>query len=293
MEATAAVLETKPTSTPSFGPQLARAEVREVVAVEHIRRMRGGAQPHLMRCSDGVYYVVKFLDNPQHPRVLANEWLGARLAAKLGLPVAETAVVEVSEELINRSGDLFIDLGRTRRKVRAGLQFGSRYPGDPTETPVYDFLPDERLPEVENLCDFLGMLVFDKWTCNTDGRQAVFYRSQGCLCYRALMIDQGFCFNAGEWDFPDAPLRGLYARTRVYQGVTGVESFEPWLERLEAGIGERILEEIAGEVPAEWYEFDKDALYGLIEKLWARRRRVRDLILSAKNTYRHPFQNWK
>jgi hypothetical protein len=28
------------------------------------------------------------------------------------------------------------------------------------------------------------------------------------------MIDQGFCFNAGNWDFPDAPLRGLYARVR-------------------------------------------------------------------------------
>jgi hypothetical protein len=255
--------------------------------------MRGGAQPHLMKCSDGSHYVVKFLDNPQHQRVLANEWIGARLAAGLGLQVPETALVEVSEELINHSGDLVIDLGRSRRKVGAGLQFGSRYPGDPTEMPAYDFLPDERLAEVENLGDFLGMLVFDKWTCNTDGRQAVFYRPQGSLCYRAMMIDQGFCFNAGEWDFPDAPLRGLYSRTRVYQAVTGMESFEPWLERLENGIDEGILYEITSEIPSEWYEFNKGALYRLIEKVSARRRRVRDLILSAKNTYRQPFPNWK
>jgi hypothetical protein len=107
------------------------------------------------------------------------------------------------------------------------------------------------------------------------------------------MIDQGFCFNAGEWDFPDAPLRGLYARTRVYQAVTGMESFEPWLERLEDRMGGRIFDGIASEVPLEWYEFDKGALYRLIEKLWARRRAVRDLILSAKNTYRQPFPNWK
>ncbi len=246
-----------------------------------------------MRCSDGGYYVVKFLDNPQHPRVLANEWLGTQLAARLGLPTPHVAVVEVPEDLIGHSHDLVIDLGRNRKKVRAGQQFGSRYPGDPAETPVYDFLPDELLAEVENLSDFVGMLVFDKWTCNTDGRQAVFYRPQGGLCYRALMIDQGFCFNAGEWDFPDAPLRGLYARTRVYQAVNGMESFEPWLERLEEGIGVRILDEIVSEVPPEWYEFDKDSLYRLIERLWARRRRVRDLILSAKNTYRQPFPNWK
>jgi len=48
--------------------------------------------------------------------------------------------------------------------------------------------------------------------------------------YETVMIDQGFCFNAGEWTFPDAPLRGLYARNRVYLGVTGRESFEPWIE---------------------------------------------------------------
>jgi hypothetical protein len=34
------------------------------------------------------------------------------------------------------------------------------------------------------------------------------------LVYKTVMIDQGFCFNAGNWDFPDAPLRGLYARVR-------------------------------------------------------------------------------
>jgi hypothetical protein len=32
-------------------------------AVAQIRRMRGGAQSHLMRCADGNYYVVKFQNN--------------------------------------------------------------------------------------------------------------------------------------------------------------------------------------------------------------------------------------
>jgi HipA-like kinase len=263
-----------------------------VLALEHIRRMRGGAQPHLIRCSDGDYYVVKFIDNPQHPRVLANEWLGTQLAEWLGLPTPQPTVVEVPEELVERSDDLVIDLGRSRKKVRGGLQFGSRYPADPADTAVYDFLPDELLADVENLSDFLGMLVFDKWTCNTDGRQAVFYRPPGSSRYRALMIDQGFCFNAGEWDFPDAPLRGFYARARVYHAVTGMESFEPWLERLENRVSERMLEEIASEIPPQWYDFDQDALHRLLERLWARRRHVRDLILAAKDSYRQPFPNW-
>ena len=73
---------------------------------------------------------------------------------------------------------------------------------------------------VENLHDFAGMLVFDKGTCNTKGRQTVFFQgplqemgepagrspeqsgqSMGVAAgaqsrYRTLMIDQGFCFNA-------------------------------------------------------------------------------------------------
>ena len=69
---------------------------KTVEAVQHVRRMRGGAQSHLMRCSDGNFYVVKFRNNPQHLRVLANEMLAARLAEHVGLPVP---TAEVSPEL--------------------------------------------------------------------------------------------------------------------------------------------------------------------------------------------------
>src|ERR1700722_18118870 len=81
-----------------------------VVAVQHVRRMRGGAQSHLMRCSDGNFYVVKFRNNPQHLRVLANELLATRLAERVGLPVPLTEVVEVNDWLIRHSPELNIQL---------------------------------------------------------------------------------------------------------------------------------------------------------------------------------------
>jgi hypothetical protein len=139
-----------------------------VLAIEHIRRMRGGAQSHLMRCDDGGYYIVKFQNNPQHIRVLANEMLGTKIAAYLGLRVPQIEVVEVHPELIELTAELVIQLGMGRTPCRAGKQFGSRYPGDPAQTNVFDFLPDEQLSQVENLADFAGMFVFDKWTCNTN-----------------------------------------------------------------------------------------------------------------------------
>src|SRR5258707_11295729 len=147
-----------------------------VKALEQIRRMRGGAQSHLMRCSDGNYYVVKFQDNPQHRRILVSELLGTRLASRLGLPTAPVEVVEVGAELIRLTPELCIELPRSRTPCAAGLQFGSRYPGDPRQMALHDFLPDEKRREVRNLHDFAGMLVFDKWVCDTNGRQTVFLR---------------------------------------------------------------------------------------------------------------------
>jgi len=286
-------------------------------AMEQIRRMRGGAQAHLMRYSDGHYYVVKFQNNPQHRRVLVNELLGTRLAARLGLPTTPVAVVQVSEELIRLTPELAVETARTRIPCVAGPQFASRYPGDPRELTLHDFLPDEQLREVENLHDFAGMLVFDKWTCNTNGRQTVFFHelretsqslaepasgtahrealekserhAERQVRYRTLMIDQGFCFNAGEWNFPDAPLRGLYARDRVYDGVTGMESFAPWLERLEKRITERVLDEISREIPPAWYDDDYDALLHLLEQTYRRRSRVPELLLLARDSNRRPF----
>lgn len=263
------------------------------LAVEQIRRMRGGAQSHLMRCADDGYYVVKFRNNPQGARILANELLATRLAARMGLPTTEVAVVEVRPELIENTDELVIELGRGRTRCQAGLQFGSRYPGPPAETAVFDFLPDEQLREVPNLADFRGAFVFDKWTCNTNGRQAIFYRSAGDTGYRARLIDQGFCFNACEWNFPDGPLRGIYARHRVYETVRGIDSFEPWLTRVETRIDESVLGEIAGEIPPEWYGSDTDALEQMLAQLLRRRARVRDLIVQAWKSSAQPFPNWK
>jgi len=276
------------------------------LALEQIRRMRGGAQSHLMRCADGAYYVVKFQNNPQGTRILANELLANRLAARLGLPVPDVGVVEVGEQLIVKTDELFIELGRGRQRCTAGLQFGSKYPGDPATLPVYDFLPDEQLRQVVNLQDFAGMLVFDKWTCNTNGRQAVFFVSpphtgaSGTAStshagkptgIRAIMIDNGFCFNATEWNFPDAPLRGIYLRQLVYEQVRGMQAFEPWLTRLSR-VTEQALDESASEIPPEWYGFDQDALYRLLEMLYRRRTQVEMQLVATWKSSRIPFPNW-
>ncbi len=85
-----------------------------VVAVQAIRRMRGGAQSQLMLGADGKLWVVKFKNNPQHLRVLANELIATRLAAAVGLTVPVSDVVEVSQWLIANSPDMHVELARGR-----------------------------------------------------------------------------------------------------------------------------------------------------------------------------------
>jgi HipA-like protein len=205
-----------------------------VIAVQHIRRMRGGAQSHLMRCSDGNCYVVKFSNNPQHLRVLANDMFATRLAEATGLPVPDTEVIEVGEWLVSHTPELNIQLPDSITiPCSAGLQFGSRYVVNPLEGQVWDDIPLVMLARVRNLPTFVGMLAMDKWTGNSDGRQAAFWRKMRQRRYAVTFIDQGNCFNAGDWDFPDNPLWGTYRRIEVYDRVRGWDSFEPWLSRIE------------------------------------------------------------
>lgn len=62
-----------------------------------------------MRASDGHYYITKFQNNPQHCRVLVNEFLASRLGLYLGLPMPEVAVIEVSDWLVSNSPELRMD----------------------------------------------------------------------------------------------------------------------------------------------------------------------------------------
>src|SRR6516165_4835143 len=112
--------------------------------------MRGGAQGQLMLGADGHAYVVKFQNNPQHIRVLANEFLTSRLAAAAGLTVPEVDLVEVSQWLIENTAELQMDLGRTRVPCQPGLQFGSRFVGGLMPGHVVDYLPEEQLAGVKN-----------------------------------------------------------------------------------------------------------------------------------------------
>lgn len=268
-----------------------------LTAVRHIRKMRGGAQAHLLEADDGHWYVVKFRNNPQHRRVLVNELLAATLLDYLKVSAPETALLRVTADFLRANPEVHLTLGARRIEVAPGWHFGSRYPGDPARIAVYDFLPDALLAGVANLEDFRAILVFDKWVGNADGRQAVFHRAMvrrgqgGHQAFVARMIDHGYAFNGPNWDFPESPLQGLYARRLVYQEVRRLDDFQPWLDLAMNFPGE-VIDHAWKSVPPDWVDGDESALVDLLERLFQRRKRVPELISACRGGRVDPFPNW-
>jgi hypothetical protein len=262
-----------------------------VSAVLHVKGLRGGAQSKLLHGSDGNLYVVKFQNNPQGKRVLANELLATHLARALGLPVPEFEVIHVSHELIEATPELRIEFAGQSLPCLPGRQFGSRYVLPSLASgQVLDGVPRSLLPKIRNLDAFLGMLVFDIWTFNSDNRQGVFYKNHSQRKYTVAFIDHGYCFNALKWNFHDAALWGIYADPYVYASVQGWDSFEPWLSRIEK-LDETFLWSCAAAVPLEWYE-DAPGMLRLIERLAKRKRKVRELVDDLRKWPQNPFPNW-
>jgi hypothetical protein len=272
-----------------------------VDARRFIRKMRGGAQAHLLEASDGHCYVVKFLNNPQHRRILVNEWAASVFLRYLGISTPEAAMVRISEEFLEQTPEVHLQIGRERHHPLPGWHFGSRFPGDPARTVVYDFLPDVLLENVVNLAEFRGILAFDKWMGNADARQAVFFRArvagqeaaarQPHLGFAAQMVDNGYVFEGPHWRLTDSPLQGLYFRPLVYRSVCGLEDFEPWLERIRH-FPEEVVDQALKQVPGAWLDGDREEFERLMDRLLRRRKRLPELIEACRTGRNDPFPAW-
>jgi len=269
-----------------------------------VRKMRGGAQAHLLEADDGRFYVTKFQNNPQHRRILVNEILASTFLRYLQISSPATNLVRLDDSFLETNPDIYIQLGTSREPVLPGWHFGSCFPGDPATVAVFDFIPDSVLEKVVNVAEFLGALVFDKWTANCDSRQSIFVRGRLReflpayadhplrVGYFALMMDHGFIFDGPHWHYADSPIQGLYHRTDVYRGVRGWEDFQPWLDRV-VHFPVEAMDDALKQVPPEWLQGDEDSVELLLEQLMARRKRLPDLIQDCCRGRINPFPNWR
>ena len=283
-------------SPPFCGPSY----TMPVTAQRFIRKMRGGAQAHLVEAQDGHFYVVKFRNNPQHRRILVNEWIAGIFLHHLQINTPPFQAIDFTADFLEANPEIYIQLGSRRIPIEPGWHFGSQYPGDPMRLAVYDFLPDALLGTVANLPEFLGVFVADKWLGNADSRQSIFYRARlrepnlnrpQRAGFVAQMMDHGYVFDGPHWDFHDSPLQGLYFRPSVYSSVRSLSDFQPWLDRV-VHFPEEVVDDAFKQIPLSWVENDMDALESLLERLIARRKRVPELIEASRKARANVFPNW-
>jgi hypothetical protein len=274
-----------------------------VEARHFIRKMRGGAQAHLVEAGDGNCYIVKFQNNPQHPRILINELIACELLRHLQIAAPDFSLVRVTPEFLTVNPAVHLQTGSQRIAPLPGWHFGSRHPGHPNTTAVYDVIPDSMFPQVANLEQFRAVLVFDRWVANADGRQSIFLRAQlndwlarpgippRKMGFVALMIDHGFIFNGPHWDLPQSAITGLYARRHVYSEVRSLDDFEPWLSRVENFPAE-VIDRALRQVPSEWLRDEEDKLLKLLERVVLRQKRIREIMLECLEAPGTPFPRW-
>ena len=275
-----------------------------VNARRFIRKMRGGAQAHLLEADDGNSYIVKFQNNPQHRRILVNEWIAGEILSHLRISSPPQQMVSLSREFLEANPGVVLMTGANQQvAVEPGWHFGSRHPGTPLSTAIYDFIPDALLGQVANIEQFLGALVFDRWVANADSRQSIFFRAQlkdwlarpgippRKMGFVALMIDHGFAFNGPHWDFPESAITGLYPRRMVYENVRSIDAFDPWLSRV-IGFPEEVLDRALRQIPPAWIGDDEPALLTMLERLLSRRKRVPELLHACRQAVGNPFPDW-
>jgi hypothetical protein len=259
---------------------------RVLTPKHYLRRMKGGSQPHLIRATDGRAYVVKCHDNPQGGRrVLINEYLGTRLLQLLGVAVPSLAFINLGKDFINGTPSLRF-LGRDGdREISPGVHLASLYIGLHPKVEVYDSLPTALLRDIHNRADFLGALVADKWMSNADARQTLFFYSRwsrfhSSASWQVRMIDQGLEFQGTQWMFRDSPIQAVYRQTVVYGQQPTLAKFLPWIDRALT-ISRGCIKSISDELPPSWVCGDECALSGLLERLYARRLRLADVVQNS------------
>jgi hypothetical protein len=199
---------------------------------------RGGSKAQLLGFDDGINRVVKFPNNPQGVRTLANELVSARLASLIGVPVPSCGIVEVTNSFVNAEPTL--------SGLEAGLCFGSEY------HKAVDVSGPSEIWMASNREELAGIVLFDSWCNNVDRAH-----NPGNLILtageqRILAIDHGFCFGY-QWDKHINEIGqpvSIICRSDFREFVA-LKHFDPFIERIK-GVTEAELHHIVDQVPREW-----------------------------------------
>jgi hypothetical protein len=222
-------------------------QVKQVKALQYIRKLRGGSQPILVRANDGHVYVVKFRNNLQGPNLPFNEAMGTELFRVAGFNVPKWRLVEVSDDFIDRNPSCWMETECGWRRPASGLCFGSEFLSLRSNS-IFEILPEQRFSRIRNRRDFLKAWVFDVLSEHADNRQAVFLERYHSL--DAYFIDHGHLFGGANGTVTPKLLVSRFLDPRIYCEPDRNDA--DVIERMVRHLDLTALAKVSRNLPDEW-----------------------------------------
>ena len=263
--------------------QTEQGDNANVQGIAVISRLTGASRSLLMLASGLKLWVIKFQDNPQHPRLVLTEYIATEIARSLGLSVPPCKFVGVPQSALDRN---LSGVNLDPRYHRPGLHFGSKFTAQRDSMKPVHFFPSQDLPRVSNLAEVTGIYALDVWLGNTDSRQVVFVPNRSATAFQAWWIDFGECFGGGGgWENRNWNPCCMLQTRQMYTAFNDVKKLARWVERIQSFPTHR-LTDIIMSIPAVLRDPEMPALEMLVSRLDERRSEIAELIVAAVATTR-------
>jgi len=217
--------------------------LRQVHATRYVTPLReGGSLPGLVEADDDGLYVVKFRGAGQGPRALVAEVIVGELARRLGLRVPELARIEIDPRLGAAEPDPEIqELIAASDGSNLGVDF---LPGALAYTPAGAWQPDPELAA--------DVVWLDALSTNVDRTP----RNPNLLLWhdRLWLIDHGAALYLQHGGLDPAAHAGRsFPPIAEHVLLPHAGSILDADRRLRSRLGERVIEDVVGLVPADWF----------------------------------------
>jgi hypothetical protein len=256
-------------------------------ALYHRGTVSGGASlPQFFEIEGVGLAAVKFLQNPQGPRVLANELIGFEVASLLGLEHPNVGVVEIDKDVLP-GGTLTVTAEGETYGFGPGLHFYSQWLSN---ADVLNPLDLEKMGATQNPHMLAGVvlldLVLDNWDRKPTNINLLLHRERGGQ--KLKLIDLGLAFGGPLWVegnlhphpqygyFPALEESLRYRNLDKLLKTVKKEDFDLYLSHLQQVTKDK-LEGIIMNVPDEW-EITSGEQKSLVNCLLERVKRLPDYL---------------
>lgn len=141
--------------------------MQTIDAVRAIQAVKNGVtRPYILEGNDGYSYFTKFKENPETSRILANEFVCAKIAEFLELPLANPCLIRVDSDFLDLYGDEISTHIDNDMTITTGLHFGTR-----KINKAIQITNSRMLEEAVNVRVIPELILFDQLICNTDRDQ--------------------------------------------------------------------------------------------------------------------------